>query len=101
MQPAIALGITLVAFGAGYMVRGRSPGNSRSLAATKTKAASAKVVRHTDTVRVAKSDTIIVARFVYADRSAKSVAVAGDFASAFPAVDAGGERRGETTDLLM
>jgi RNA polymerase sigma-70 factor (ECF subfamily) len=79
MQPALALGVALVAFGAGYMIRGRSSGNGRSLAAAKTKASTAKIVRRTDTVRVVKSDTIIVARFVYADPSAKSVAVAGDF----------------------
>jgi hypothetical protein len=48
-------------------------------AATKAKAASSKIVRRTDTLRVVKSDTVLFARFVFADASAKSVALAGDF----------------------
>ena len=79
MQPAIALGVALVAFGAGYMTHGRPDGAGRSVASAKTKAATPKIVRRSDTVRVVKSDTVIVARFLYADPTAKSVAVAGDF----------------------
>jgi RNA polymerase sigma-70 factor (ECF subfamily) len=79
IQPAIALGLTLIAFGAGYAVRGRSDGRGRVATATKAKPASSKIVRRTDTLRVVKSDTVLLARFVFADPSAKSVALAGDF----------------------
>jgi len=79
MQPAIALGVALAAFGVGYIARGSTSTRGQTIASAKTKAATQKVVRHTDTVRVVKSDTVIVARFVYADANAKSVAVAGDF----------------------
>jgi RNA polymerase sigma-70 factor, ECF subfamily len=79
IQPAIALGVAAVAFGAGYALRGRADGRARTIASAKTKTTSARVVKRTDTLRVVKSDTVVVARFVFADPSAKSVALAGDF----------------------
>lgn len=80
MQPAIAIGVAIVAFGAGYVTRGGTNKRGQTIASGKTKtAAASKIVRRTDTVRVARTDTVIVARFVYADANAKSVAVAGDF----------------------
>ena len=78
-QPAIALGLTVLGFGVGYSVRGRSDAHGHVAAATKTKPAATKIVRHTDTVRVAGSDTVLLARFVLSDPNAKSVALAGDF----------------------
>lgn len=78
-QPAIAFGLTIVAFGAGYLLRGRPEPRGRVATATKTKPTSSKSVRRADTVRVTNSDTILLARFVFADPSAKSVALAGDF----------------------
>jgi hypothetical protein len=52
------------------------------MAPSKTKpkqSAAPKVVRHTDTVRVVRNDTLVLARFVYADPAAHSVALIGDF----------------------
>ena len=80
MQPAIALGVATIAFGAGYVMRGgTNKRGGQTIASGKTKAAAPRLVKRTDTVRVVKSDTVIVARFVYGDANAKSVAVAGDF----------------------
>jgi RNA polymerase sigma-70 factor (ECF subfamily) len=79
IQPAIALGLTVLAFGAGYAVRARSDGRGRVATVTKVKSASSKIVRRTDTLHVVKSDTVLFARFVLADPSAKSVELAGDF----------------------
>jgi len=79
MQPAIALGVAIISFGAGYVMRGGTNKRGQTIASGKTKAAAPKLVKRTDTLRVVKSDTVIVARFVYADPNAKSVAVAGDF----------------------
>ena len=78
-QIGIAVGAAAIAFGAGYALRG--PGKARRLAAASStaKTAPAKIVRRVDTVRVARSDTVVVARFVFADASAKSVALVGDF----------------------
>ena len=79
IQPAIGLAAAVVAFGAGYALRGRADARISSIASAKTKVSAPRVVRRTDTVRVVRSDTIVAARFVFADPSAKSVAVAGDF----------------------
>lgn len=38
-----------------------------------------KIVRRTDTVRVVRSDTIVLARFAFVDDAAKSVSLVGDF----------------------
>ncbi|HEY2379297.1 MAG TPA: sigma-70 family RNA polymerase sigma factor [Gemmatimonadaceae bacterium] len=79
IYPAIAIGLTLVAFGAGYAVRGHSTARTRAVVADKTSPGSSKLVRRTDTVRVVKSDTMLVARFVFSESNAKSVDLAGDF----------------------
>lgn len=75
---AIAGGLAVIGFTAGYALRGnRSP---RTVAApAKQKTAAPKIVRRTDTLRVVHSDTVIVARLLFADAAAKSVAVVGDF----------------------
>jgi RNA polymerase sigma factor (sigma-70 family) len=79
LQPAIALGLTVLGFGAGYALRGRADPHGHVAATAKTKPAATKVVKHTDTVRVARSDTVLLVRFVLSDPSARSVALAGDF----------------------
>ena len=79
LQPAIGLGVASLAFFAGYASRGHSEPGGRTAATTKTKASASKVVRHTDTVRVVRTDTALLARFVFADPTATSVALAGDF----------------------
>jgi RNA polymerase sigma factor (sigma-70 family) len=77
---AIAVGLSgLIAFGGGYMLRGRKDARRIAAATAKGKNASPRIVRRTDTVRVARGDSIMIARFVYADPSAKSVALIGDF----------------------
>ncbi|HKW12758.1 MAG TPA: sigma-70 family RNA polymerase sigma factor [Gemmatimonadaceae bacterium] len=76
----IAVGAVAVAFGTGFVLRGRRNSISAATAAAKPRgAASARVVRRSDTVRVAKSDTVVFARFVLSDANARSVAVVGDF----------------------
>jgi RNA polymerase sigma-70 factor (ECF subfamily) len=80
LAPAgIALGASLLAFGAGYAIRGRRDGRRVAAATAKSKAAAPKTVRRTDTVRVVRGDTVVLARFAFADPSAKSVALVGDF----------------------
>jgi RNA polymerase sigma-70 factor, ECF subfamily len=80
LAPAgIALGASLLAFGAGYAIRGRRDGRRVAAGTAKSKAAAPKVVRRSDTVRVVRSDTVVVARFAFADPGAKSVALVGDF----------------------
>ena len=79
-QVGIAVAAAALAFGAGYAFRG--PGKARRApvaAPAKVKAAAPRIVRRTDTVRVVRSDTLVLARFVFADAAAKSVAVVGDF----------------------
>jgi RNA polymerase sigma-70 factor (ECF subfamily) len=77
---AIAVGLSgLIAFGGGYMLRGRKDARRIATATAKGKNATPRIVRRTDTVRVARGDSIMIARFVYADPSAKSVALIGDF----------------------
>jgi hypothetical protein len=74
---AVAIGAAALSFGAGYGLRGRT--DARRMATAKTRQAAPKIVRRTDTVRVARSDTVVLARFVLADAAAKSVALIGDF----------------------
>jgi RNA polymerase sigma-70 factor (ECF subfamily) len=77
---ALAVCLTgILAFGAGYVLRGRKDSRRIAAATAKAKNAAPRVVRRTDTVRVARGDSIMIARFVYADPSAKSVALIGDF----------------------
>jgi len=77
---AIAVGLAgVIAFGAGYGLRGRKDSRRIAAATAKGKNTGPRVVRRTDTVRVARGDSIMIARFVYADPSAKSVALIGDF----------------------
>lgn len=76
----IAVGAVAVAFGTGFMLRGRGSSGSAATSAAKSRAlAAARVVRRPDTVRVAKSDTVVLARFVLSDAKARSVSVVGDF----------------------
>ena len=75
----IALGLAVIAFGGGYMLRGRKDSKRIAAVTAKAKNATPKTVRRTDTVRVARGDSIMIARFVYADPSAKSVVLIGDF----------------------
>jgi len=77
---AIGAVVALAAYGAGYGLRGRR--DARLVASAKSKpkqAAATRVVRHTDTVRVVKSDTLVIARLVFTDPAARSVSVVGDF----------------------
>ena len=78
---AVAVGLTgMIAFGAGYALRGRK--DARRIAAAtsgKGKTAAPRIVHRTDTVRVARGDSVMIVRFAYADPSAKSVALIGDF----------------------
>lgn len=78
---AVAVVVALGAFGAGYGLRGRKDARliTASRAKAKPAAAAPKLVRKTDTVRVVRSDTVLLARFVVADQSAHSVSVIGDF----------------------
>ena len=77
---AIAVGLTgMIAFGSGYALRGRRDARRIAAATTKGKNVAPKIVHRTDTVRVMRGDSIMIARFVYADPSAKSVALIGDF----------------------
>jgi RNA polymerase sigma-70 factor (ECF subfamily) len=76
----IAVGLAgMIAFGAGYGLRGRKDSRRIAAATSKGKNVAPKIVRRTDTVRVARGDSVMIARFVYADPSAKSVALIGDF----------------------
>jgi len=80
VELSIAVGLAgVIAFGAGYALRGRKDSKRIAAATAKAKNVSPRVVRRTDTVRVARGDSIMIARFVYADPSAKSVALIGDF----------------------
>lgn len=69
----------LMAFGGGYVLRGRKDSRRIAAATAKGKNAAPRIVRRTDTVRVARGDSIMIARFVLADPSAKSVSLIGDF----------------------
>lgn len=81
----VALGLSAVAFGAGYALRGHS--DAKRIAATPSKAKPVtKVVRRTDTVRVVRGDTIVLARFALSEPEAKSVSLIGDFNHWDPAV---------------
>ena len=74
----IALGLSAAAFGAGYAVRGHSDAKRLAGAVTRQKPTT-KIVKRTDTIRVVRGDTVVVARFALSDREAKSVALIGDF----------------------
>ena len=81
----IALGLSAAAFGAGYALRGHS--DAKRIASTPSKAKpTTKIVRRTDTLRVVRGDTIVLARFALNDPEAKSVALIGDFNHWDPAV---------------
>src|SRR5205814_9346085 len=67
------------AFAAGDALRGRSGAKARVGHGAKATAASPRIVRRTDTVRVSHSDTILFARFVLSDERARAVSVIGDF----------------------
>jgi RNA polymerase sigma-70 factor (ECF subfamily) len=76
----IALIAIAIAFAWGYGLRGRRDARRIATASGKTKSAAAKIVRRVDTVRVARGgDTVVLARFVFADANAKAVALLGDF----------------------
>jgi len=74
----MALGLSAAAFGAGYALRGHSDAKRLASTGSKSKPVT-KVVRRTDTVRVVRGDTIVLARFALNDPEAKSVALIGDF----------------------
>lgn len=77
---ALAVCLTgIIAFGVGFALRGRKDARRIAAATAKGKSAAPKIVRRTDTVRVVRGDSIMIARFVYADPAAKSVALIGDF----------------------
>jgi RNA polymerase sigma-70 factor, ECF subfamily len=80
VELGIAVGLTgMIAFGGGYALRGRKDSRRIAAATAKGKNTAPRIVRRTDTVRVARGDSIMIARFVLADPSAKSVALIGDF----------------------
>lgn len=74
----IALGLSAAAFGAGYTLRGHSDAKRLASAATRQKPTT-KIVRRTDTLRVVRGDTVVLARFAFSDPEARSVALIGDF----------------------
>jgi RNA polymerase sigma-70 factor (ECF subfamily) len=79
---AIGTVVALAAFGAGYGIRGRKEAHLAASTKGKPKqpvASAPKVVRRTDTLRVVRTDTVVIARFVFADQAAHSVALMGDF----------------------
>ena len=77
---ALAVCLTgILAFGVGYALRGRKDARRIASVSAKTKNVAPKIVHKTDTVRVNRGDSIMIARFVYADAAAKSVALIGDF----------------------
>lgn len=75
----VAAGLVVAAFVAGYGARRwrdiRDVERRRPLKPVVT----TKIVRRTDTVRVVRADTIVLARFAFADDAAHSVALVGDF----------------------
>jgi hypothetical protein len=75
----IAVGLATIAFGAGYALRARRDARVVADAGVRPKAAAPRIVRRTDTVRIVRNDTVIVARFVFGDDAARSVALVGDF----------------------
>ena len=80
VELALAVCLTgIVSFGIGFALRGKDAKRIAAASATKGKAPAPRIVRKTDTVRVARGDSIMIARFVYADPAAKSVALIGDF----------------------
>jgi RNA polymerase sigma-70 factor, ECF subfamily len=74
----MALGLSAAAFGAGYALRGHSDAKRLASMPSKSKPVT-RVVKRTDTVRVVRGDTIVLARFALNDPEAKSVALIGDF----------------------
>jgi RNA polymerase sigma factor (sigma-70 family) len=74
-----AAALIALAFAAGDAVRGRSDAAGRSTRVAKATAQAPRIVRHTDTVRVSRSDTVVLARFVLAEPTAHAVSVVGDF----------------------
>src|SRR5205814_73488 len=74
-----ATALLALAFAAGSGLRGRSDAKARAGHGAKATAASPRIVRRTDTVRVSHSDTILFARFVLSDERARTVSVIGDF----------------------
>lgn len=103
-QLALAVCLTgILAFGVGYGLRGRKDAKRIAAASAKGKSAAPKIVRRTDTVRVARGDSVMIARFVYAGPAAKSVALIGDFnrwdPSATPLTRSSGGTWGRTLRL--
>ena len=77
---ALAVCLTgIIAFGVGFGLRGRKDARRIAAATAKGKSATPRIVRRTDTVRVMRGDSVMIARFVYADPAAHSVALVGDF----------------------
>ncbi|HEY2853298.1 MAG TPA: sigma-70 family RNA polymerase sigma factor [Gemmatimonadaceae bacterium] len=74
----IALGLSAAAFGAGYAVRGHSDAKRLAGPVPRQKPTT-KIVRRTDTLRVVRGDTVVLARFALSEPEAKSVALIGDF----------------------
>jgi RNA polymerase sigma-70 factor (ECF subfamily) len=76
----LAIAVALAGFGTGYAARAHKDARQLAVAKARPKTSVApRIVRHTDTVRVTRSDTLVIARFVYADQSAHAVTVIGDF----------------------
>ena len=89
-RPAVlgaAAGLIIASFGAGYLLHGKSapPDEPTVTLASSTPAPPLAVapesvfITRTDTVRVVRQDTLHLARFVYVDAAARSVALVGDF----------------------
>ena len=77
----VAGGVALasVAFASGYLVHGRGGGSPARPQVAAPVVRAPTVIRRTDTVRVVRTDTIQLARFVFVDDAARSVSVVGDF----------------------
>jgi len=72
--------LVVAAFASGYLVQaGVTDTAAPPSPVAPTRPAETTVVRRVDTVRLVRAETVHVVRFVYADRAAKSVAIAGDF----------------------
>jgi RNA polymerase sigma-70 factor (ECF subfamily) len=75
----VATGLALAAFIAGYAARRYRDVRDVERRRPLRPLVVPKIVRRTDTVRVVRSDTVVVARFAFVDAAAHAVAVVGDF----------------------
>src|SRR5690348_3068446 len=71
--------LVLAAFITGYAARRWRDVRDAERRRPTRSAAAPKIVRRTDTLRVVRSDTVVLARFAFVDEAAHSVSLVGDF----------------------